>query len=136
LSAGKKFNKIFLLYQWKIYNFRVKLNSYAPVPKPIYNFTSIRNFCAFAAGCRESGDFALQNRDQPVKRRKPGFPLQSFLPPCGKKGFPLQSRLHGRPAPLRPTGFSGLGITSIIKKSIYISAGEENHGRHGQKRRI
>ncbi|MDR1316492.1 MAG: hypothetical protein LBK13_06420 [Spirochaetales bacterium] len=26
-----------------------------------------------------------------VKRRKPGFPLQSFLPLRGKKGFPLQS---------------------------------------------
>jgi hypothetical protein len=23
--------------------------------------------------------------------KKPGFPLQSFLPLCGKKGFPLQS---------------------------------------------
>jgi hypothetical protein len=33
----------------------------------------------------------------------PGFPLQSFLPPGGKKGFPLQSlappqRMHGRAA--------------------------------------
>jgi hypothetical protein len=27
---------------------------------------------------------------------QPGFPLQFFLPRCGKKGFPLQSGLHGR----------------------------------------
>jgi hypothetical protein len=26
-----------------------------------------------------------------LAEKKPGFPLQSFLPPCGKKGFPLQS---------------------------------------------
>jgi hypothetical protein len=25
------------------------------------------------------------------RRQKPGYPLQSFLPPCGKKGFPLLS---------------------------------------------
>jgi hypothetical protein len=29
-------------------------------------------------------------------RKKPGFPLQSFLPLCGKKGFPLQSLAHLR----------------------------------------
>jgi hypothetical protein len=34
-------------------------------------------------------------------RKKPGFPLQSFLPLCGKKGFPLLSRLHGRAAILQ-----------------------------------
>jgi hypothetical protein len=31
---------------------------------------------------------------------KPGYPLQSFLPRCGKKGFPLLSLAHGRQAVL------------------------------------
>jgi hypothetical protein len=37
------------------------------------------------------GAFFLPARGQ----KKPGFPLQSFLPLCGKKGFPLQSLAHG-----------------------------------------
>jgi hypothetical protein len=36
-----------------------------------------------------------------ISSQKPGFPLQSFLRLCRKKGFPLQSRMHGRAAILQ-----------------------------------
>jgi hypothetical protein len=59
-----------------------------------------------------------------LSRQKPGFPLQSFLPLCGKKGFPLQSlaRPKGmgeqqpeglRPAPCAPRANFSLNLLTV-----------------------
>jgi hypothetical protein len=45
-------------------------------------------------------------------RKKPGYPFQSFLPLCGKKGFPLLSLARA------PAGFSHFAQQHALKKKF------------------
>jgi hypothetical protein len=49
------------------------------VPKPIYNFTPIRNFGAFLTLSRQKPGFPLQVLEI-AHAISPGFPLQSLAP--------------------------------------------------------
>jgi hypothetical protein len=47
--------------------------------------------------------------------KKPGFPLQSFLPLRGKKGFPLQSHCAGQPSLYASSGSGTLVYAKHIQ---------------------